>query len=119
MISNVHAVRIQSLYISNNPLKNNVLAPLKRLSSLTIIPSRHTRKHIQSYAFNASNIKNLTLADANFKFRHQTFDPDITFRFCPWFHTPIIYIIQQSDIRFQHCNPNAWNTSTVKGTRTI
>jgi Leucine-rich repeat (LRR) protein len=45
------AVRIRRLCISNNPLReiqNNVLAPLKRLSSLSIIPSRHTLKHIQS-----------------------------------------------------------------------
>lgn len=70
------AVRIQFLYISNNPLReiqNNVFAPLTKLSSLTIQPGRPTLKHIQSYAFNASSIKSLTLADANFKFRHQTF----------------------------------------------
>ena len=87
------AVRIQFLYISNNPLReiqNNVFAPLKRLSSLTIIPSRHTLKHIQSYAFNASSLKSLSLADAHFKFRHQTFDPDNIFHFCPWLHTLIL-----------------------------
>ena len=75
MISNVQD-EYTFLYISNNPLgelQNNVLAPLKRLSSLTIISSRHKLKHIQSYAFNASNLKSLTLVDANFTFRHQTF----------------------------------------------
>jgi hypothetical protein len=75
MISNVQD-EYTFLYISNNPLgelQNNVLAPLKRLSSLTIISSRHKLKYIQSYAFNASNLKSLTLADSNFKFRHQTF----------------------------------------------
>jgi hypothetical protein len=68
MISNVQD-EYTFLYISNNPLgelQNNVLAPLKRLSSLTIISSRHKLKYIQSYAFNASNLKSLTLADANF-----------------------------------------------------
>ena len=87
------AVRIRRLCISNNPLreiKNNVLAPLKRLSSLTIIPSRHTVKLIQSYAFNASSLKCLSLADAHFKFRHQTFDPDNIFNFCPWIHTLVL-----------------------------
>jgi hypothetical protein len=89
----MYAVRIQFLYISNNPLReiqNNVFAPLTKLSSLTIIPSRHTLKHIQSYAFNASSLQSLSLSDAHFKFRHQTFDPDNIFHFCPWLHTLIL-----------------------------
>jgi hypothetical protein len=87
------AVRIRRLCIWKNPLReiqNNVFAPLNRLSSLTIIPSRHTLKHIQSYAFNASSLKSLSLSDAHFKFRHQTFDPDNIFHFCPWLHTLIL-----------------------------
>ena len=87
------AVRIQFLYISNNPLReiqNNVLAPLNKLSSLTIHPGRHTLKHIQSYAFNASNLQSLNIAGAHFKFRHQTFDPDNIFHFCPWLHTLVL-----------------------------
>ena len=87
------AVRIQFLYISNNPLReiqNNVFAPLTKLSILTIIPSRHTLKHIQSYAFNASSLKSLSLSDAHFKFRHQTFDPDNIFNFYTWLHTLIL-----------------------------
>jgi hypothetical protein len=87
------AVRIQFLYISNNPLReiqNNVFAPLTKLSSLTIQPGRPTLKHIQSYAFNASSLKSLSLSDAQFKFKHQTFDPDNIFHFCPWLHTLIL-----------------------------
>jgi hypothetical protein len=56
------AVRIQFLYISRNPLReiqNNVLASLKGLRNLTIHPSGHILKHIQSYAFNASNLQSL------------------------------------------------------------
>ena len=86
-------MRIRRLCISNNPfreIQNNVFAPLNRLSILTIIPRRHTLKHIQSYAFNASSLKSLSLADAHFKFRHQTFDSDIIFHFCPWLHTLIL-----------------------------
>ena len=59
------AVRIQFLYILKNPLReiqNNVLASLKGLRNLTIHPSGH----IQSYAFNASNLQSLDLADAIF-----------------------------------------------------
>ena len=84
------AVRIQTLHISKNPLReiqNNVFAPLKSLISLTIHPGGHTLIHIQSYAFNASNLQSLHLAGANFKFRHRTFDPDNIFHFCPWLHT--------------------------------
>jgi Leucine-rich repeat (LRR) protein len=87
------AVRIHVLLIWNNPLReiqNNVFAPLKSLRSLTIFPSRHTLKHIQSYSFNASNLQSLSLENANFKFRHQTFDPDNIFRFCPWLHTLVL-----------------------------
>ena len=79
--------------ISKNPLskiQNNVLPSLKRLRSLTINPSRHTLIHIQSYAFNASNLQSLDLADAKFKFVNQTFDPDNIFRFCTWLHTPVL-----------------------------
>ena len=80
------AVKIKTLHISKNPLKeiqNNVFAPLSKLSSLIIHPVKHTLKHIQSYAFNASNLHILDLAGANFKFKHQTFDPDNIFHFCP------------------------------------
>jgi hypothetical protein len=45
--------------------RNNVLASLKRLRKLTIHPSGHTLKHIQSYASNASHLQSLDLADAN------------------------------------------------------
>ena len=65
------AVRIQFLYISRNPLReiqNNVFASLKGLRNLTIHPSEHILKHIQSYAFNASNLQSLDLADAVFRF---------------------------------------------------
>lgn len=80
------AVRIEYLHISKNPLseiQNNVFAPLKRLGSLTIHPSRHTLKHIHSYAFNASSFQSINLAEAYFKFKQQTFDPDNIFNFCP------------------------------------
>ena len=63
------AVRIQFLYISRNPLReiqNNVLASLKGLRNLTIHPSGHILKHIQSYAFKASHLQSLDLADAIF-----------------------------------------------------
>ena len=87
------AVRIQLLYISKNPLReiqNNVFASLKRLRKLTIHPSGNTLKHIQSYAFNASHLQSLDLADAKFKFINQTFDPDNIFRFCPWLKTLVL-----------------------------
>ena len=63
------AVRIQFLYILKNPLReiqNNVFASLKGLRSLTIHPGGHILKHIQSYAFNASHLQSLDLADAIF-----------------------------------------------------
>jgi hypothetical protein len=67
-----------------------VFASLKRLRKLTIHPSGHTLKHIQSYAFNASHLQSLDLADAKFKFINQTFDPDNIFRFCPWLNTLVL-----------------------------
>ena len=87
------AVRTRRLFIWKNSLReiqNNVFAPLNKLSSVTIHPGRPTLKHIQSYAFNASHLQSLSLADAHFKFRHQTFDTDNIFHFCPWLHTLVL-----------------------------
>ena len=87
------AVQIQKLRISNNPLKeiqSNVFAPLGKLTSLIIHPGKSILKHIGGYAFNASNLRSLNLAGADFKFDNQTFDPDNIFHFCPWLNTLVL-----------------------------